>query len=76
MFLQHTEVFVYFVKLFRKADDIQGRNDMTIRCQNDWREGGLSRKRKIFVSQNLCLYYRYLYGLVKGKKAEGLTFDF
>ena len=31
-------------------DDMQGRNDMTTGSQNDWREGGLSRKRKIFVS--------------------------
>ena len=44
-------------------DDMQGRNDMITGSQNDWREGGLSRKRKIFVSQNLCLYYIYLYGL-------------
>ena len=57
-------------------DDMQGRNDMTTGSQNDWREEGLSRKRKIFVSQNLCPYYRYLYGLVKEKKAEGLIFDF
>ena len=27
-------------------DDIQGRNDMTTGSQNDWREGGLSRKEK------------------------------
>ena len=57
-------------------DDMQGRNDMTTGSHNDWREGGLSRKRNIFVSQNLCPYYRYLYGLVKEKKAEGLIFDF
>ena len=57
-------------------DDMQGRIDMTTGSQNDWREGGLSRKRKIFVSQNLCPYYRYLYGLVKEKKAEGLIFYF
>ena len=57
-------------------DDMQGRIDMTTGNQNDWREGGLSRKRKIFVSQNLCPYYRYLYGLVKEKKAEGLIFYF
>ena len=57
-------------------DDMQGRNDMTTGSPNDWREEGLSRKRKIFVSQNLCPYYRYLYGLVKEKKAEGLIFYF
>ena len=57
-------------------DDMQGRNGMTTGSRNDWREGGLSRKRKIFVSQNLWPYYRYLYGLVKEKKAEGLIFDF
>ena len=57
-------------------NDMQGRNDMTARSQNDWRKEVLSRKRKIFVSQNLCPYYRYLYGLVKEKKAEGLIFDF
>ena len=57
-------------------DDMQGRNDMTTGSHNDWREGGLSRKRKIFVSQNLCPYYRYLYGLVKEEKAESLIFDF
>ena len=56
--------------------DMQGKNNMTTESQNDWREGGLSRKRKIFVSQNLCPYYRYLYGLVKEKKAEGLIFYF
>ena len=55
---------------------MQGRNDMTTGSQNDWRLEDLSRKRKIFVSQNLCPYYRYLYGLVKEKKAEGLIFDF
>ena len=49
---------------------------MTAGSQNDWREEGLSRKRKIFVSQNLFPYYRYLYGLVKKKKAEDLIFDF
>ena len=54
----------------------KGRNDMTTESQNDWREGGLSRKRKIFVSQNLCPYYRYLYGLVKENKVKGLIFDF
>ena len=57
-------------------DDMQGRNDITTGSQNDWREGGRSRKRKIFVSQYLCPYYRYLYGLVKEKKAEGLIFYF
>ena len=51
-------------------DNMQGRNDMTSGSQNDWREGSL---RKIFVSQNLCPYYRYLYGLVKEKKAEGVA---
>ena len=55
---------------------MQGRNCMTTGSQNDWREGDLSGKRKIFVSQNLCPHYRYLYGLVKEKKAEGLTFEF
>ena len=63
------------VSCFLSEDDMQGRNDMTAGRQNDWREGGLSRKVKIFVSQNLCPYYRYLYGLVKEKKAEGLIFD-
>ena len=61
---------------FFSDDDIQGRNDMTTGSQNYSREGGLSRKIKNFVSQNLCPYYRYLYGLVKEKKAEGLIFDF
>ena len=56
--------------------DIQGRNDMTPGSQNDWREGGLSRKREMFVSQNICPHYRYLFGLVKDKKAEGLIFYF
>ena len=57
-------------------DDMQGRNDMTTGSQNDWRMEDLSRKRKIFVSQNLWLYYRYLYSLVKEKKAEALIFYF
>ena len=57
-------------------DHTQGRNGMTTGSQNDWREGDLSTKRKIFVSQNLCPHYRYLYGLVKENKAEGLTFEF
>ena len=43
-------------------DDMQGRNNMITGSQNDWREGGLSKKRKFLVSQNLCPYYRYLYG--------------
>ena len=37
-------------------DDIQDRNDMTMGNQNHWRERGLPRKRKIFVSQNLYSY--------------------
>ena len=57
-------------------DDMQGRNDMTTGSRNDWRDGGLSRKRKNFASQNLSPYYRCFYGLVKEKKAEGLIFDF
>ena len=57
-------------------DDIQDRKDITTGNQNDWREKGLPRKRKIFVSQNLCSYYRYFYGLVKEKKADGLIFYF
>ena len=57
-------------------DDMQGKNDMITGSQNDWREGDLSRKRKIFISQDLSPYYRYLYVLVKEKKAEGLIFDF
>ena len=55
---------------------MQGRNDMTTGSQNDWRMEDLPRKRKIFVSQNLWLYYRYLYSLVKEKKAEALIFYF
>ena len=39
-------------------------------------EREVCREKKSFVSQNLCLYYRYLYGLIKEKKAEGLIFDF
>ena len=57
-------------------DDMQSRNDMTTGSQNHWREGGLSRKRKIFVLQRICSYYRYLYSSVKEKKAEGLIIDF
>ena len=59
-------------------DDIQDRNDTTTgstRSQNGWMKGGLSGKRKNFVSQDLNPYYRYLYSLVKEKKAEGLIFD-
>ena len=37
-------------------DDTQGRKDITAGSQNDWRKEGLSRKRRIFVSQNLCPY--------------------
>ena len=55
-------------------DDMQSRNNMTTGSQNEWREEGLPRKTKMFASQNLCLYYRYLYGLVEEKKAEGLIF--
>ena len=57
-------------------DDIQGRNNMTTGSQNNSRERGLFRKRKIFVLQNLYPYYRYLNGLVKEEKAVGLIFDF
>ena len=31
-------------------DDMQGRNGMTTGSQNDWREGGLPRKRKNILS--------------------------
>ena len=58
------------------SDGIQDRNGITTGSQNDWREGGLSRKRKNFISHNLCPYFRYLYGLVKEKKTEGLIFYF
>ena len=58
------------------SDGIQDINEMTTRGQIDWREEGLFRKKKTFISQNLCLYYRYLHGLVKEKKAESLIFDF
>ena len=47
------------------SDGIQDKNDITTGSQSDWREGGLSRKRNIFISQNLCPYYRYLYSLLK-----------
>ena len=57
-------------------DGIQDRNNIAIGGQKDWRMGGLYIKRKIFITQNLCSYYRYLYGLVKEKMAEGLIFDF
>ena len=36
------------------SDGIQDRNDITTGNQNDWREGGLSRKRKMFISHDLC----------------------
>ena len=55
------------------------RNHMTTATgsQNDWREGGLSRKIKIFVSKDLCPYYRYLYGLSQREEGtEGLIFYF
>ena len=46
---------------------------MTIGGHNDWRSGGLYRKRETFISQNLFPCYRYLYGLVK---ADDFIFDF
>ena len=58
------------------SDGIQNTSDMTPGDQNDWREGGMYRKGKCFISQNLCQYYRYLYNLVKEKMAEGLIFYF
>ena len=57
------------------SDGIQDRNDMTTEAQNDWRDV-CREKENNFISQNLCPYYRYLYGLVKEKKAEGLIFYF
>ena len=57
-------------------DGLQDKNDMTIGGQNNWRNGGLNRKKEIFISQNLFPCYRYLYGLVKEKKADDLIFDF
>ena len=33
-------------------------------------------KPKIFIFQNLCLYYCYLYGLIKENMNEGLIHDF
>ena len=58
------------------SHDIQNRNDINRGSQNDWRDEGLSRKRKILLSKNLCPYCRYLYGLVNVKKAQGLIFYF
>ena len=58
------------------SDGLQDKNNMTIGGHNDWRNGGLYRKRETFVSQNLFPCYRYLYGLVKEKKADDLIFDF
>ena len=65
-----------FLAFFPADDDMQGRNDMTTGSQNDWREGGLSRKRKNVASQNLCPYYRYLWGLVKREEGRGSDFLF
>ena len=31
------------------SDDIQNRNDINRGSQNDWSDGGLSRKRKVFI---------------------------
>ena len=50
------------------SDDIQNRNDINRGSQNDWRDGGLSRKRKIFIIKES--------GLAKAKKAQGLIFYF
>ena len=58
------------------SNGIQDGNDMTAGVQNEWRDRGQSRKRKLFVSQSLCPYYRYLHNLVKEKKVEGLIFHF
>ena len=57
-------------------DDIQDRNDMTTGNQNDWRERGLPRKRKIFVSQNLCSHYRHFIFLWFSQREEGRWPDF
>ena len=35
-----------------------------------------NNKRKIFIDQNFCPYYRKFYGMVKGLKNEGLINSF
>ena len=36
----------------------------------------VTKREKMFTSQSLCSYYRYLCGLVKQKKTEGPISDF
>ena len=33
-------------------------------------------KKRLFISQNFCPCYKYLYGLVTEKKPEGIIYDF
>ena len=57
------------------SDSNQYINDANMGDQNIWKAGGQSIKRKLFISQNLYSYYRYLYSLVKKTKLNGVIID-
>lgn len=54
------------------TDDTEVRSDQSPEIQNEWRNvvSNPTKWKSLFVSQNLCPYYRYHYGLVKEKETE------
>ena len=60
------------------TDDTEVNGLQSPEVQNEWRNvvSNPTKKKKLFISQNLCPYFRYLYGLVKEKKTEELISNF
>ena len=76
------ENFLTNKKKFRYIDiskivdvDTEVRSSQFPEVKNEWRNAvsNLTKRKKLFISQNLCLYYRYFYCLVKEKKTGGLS---
>ena len=55
------------------ASDLLPNSTITgIENDDDWKNISHARKNRLFISQNLCPYFRYLYGLVKEKRQKAL----
>ena len=42
------------------ANILPDSSSIAIKNDDDWRNVSHARKKRLFISQNLCLYYRYL----------------
>ena len=57
--------------IYVPPDDVDDGNDGNVKNKDSH-----GSKVVIFINQSLCPYYRYLYGLVKDRKNEGIIDDF